>query len=109
MKVPKREELESLKPVNKGRVTIQHNTLIDKYRQRLDSMNKDLEQIDQLAIIKFSYRKKEMLLDLEKYELLRPEEIEVLEFYKTTAGGFEVILGPISERRTLQVFDNIGI
>lgn len=109
MRIPTREELDNLERVYKGDVTERWWNLVDKYHYELDEKNKNVPDGEQVKIIQWGYSaKKWLFLELEKFEKLTPEETEVLEFYRTKAGGYEVIVGPVSMNRIMKIFHGIG-
>ena len=109
MRIPTREELANMERVHKGDATARWWDLVDKYRYELKARNQGVPDGEQVKIIRWGYTaKKWLFLELEKFEKLTPEETEVLEFYRTKAGGYEVIVGPVSMNRIMKIFHGIG-
>lgn len=109
MRIPTREELENLECVYKGDVTKRWWELTDKYHFELEERNKGIPPWKQNKIVQWGYSsKKWFFLDLEKFEELTLEETEVLEFYRTKTGRYEVIVGPVSLERVTKIFHDVG-
>ena len=105
-----KEELENQEPINKGETTARWKELTRKYEERLDKANAALEKYDKLHIYHIEYTNQSLFENLWRFEALSEKETEILEIYKIKySGHYVVIIGPVSERRSFKVLNDIEI
>lgn len=109
------EMLKTLPEEYKGEITQGFHHLSDQYRDRLEKEfleleKEDKEEYDHRVIVKITCVKKQAKNLIRYIEAVSEVEKEVCEIHKIKySGGFELIIGPISERRYFYLWDGIEI